>query len=151
MPVHEPVTGDPFQSFLFNVKIDGITNAYFLEVGGLGSETEVIEHKVVNAKGVEIMRKIPGRLKWGDISLKRGITSNLDFWKWFEAIETGKIDANRRDVIITMFDQSASPVAEWVASKAWVSKISGPNIKSASGEIGVEEMTLVHEGIVRKK
>lgn len=151
MAVTDPTQGDPFQSFLFGITIDGVSNAYFLEVGGIGSETEVIDHKVVGEKGQESVRKVPGRLKWGDISLKRGLTGNLDFWEWFTAVETGKIDKNRRDGTITMYDQAGEAVAEWTFDKAWPSKISGPSIKSDSGQIGLEEMTLVHEGIRRTK
>jgi hypothetical protein len=53
----------------------GAVTGYFTEVSGLGSESEIVEHKIM-AKGVKepIVRKIPGRLKWGDIVLKRGIT-----------------------------------------------------------------------------
>lgn len=146
-----PITGDPLQSFLFEVKLDGVTNGYFMEVNGIGSETEVIEHKVVGKKGEEFVRKVPGRLKWTDITLKRGLTGNLDFWKWFKAIEQGKVDANRKNGTLTMYTQDGSPIAEWTFDKAWPSKISGPTIKSDSGEVGVEEMVLVHEGIRRKK
>lgn len=151
MPATDPVKGDPLQSFLFGIEIKGISNAYFMEISGIGSETEVLDHKVVGAKGQEVVRKVPGRLKWGDITLKRGITGNLDFWKWFKDIEDGKIDNSRTDGTITMYDQSGTPVAEWTFDKSWPSKISGPNIKSDSGQIGVEEMVLVHEGLRRTK
>ncbi|MBL8880079.1 MAG: phage tail protein, partial [Phycisphaerales bacterium] len=43
---------------------------------------EIIEHKIVDTKGREIVQKIPGRMKWQDISLKRGITKEMDIWKW---------------------------------------------------------------------
>ena len=67
---------DPLVSFHFMIDVQGEIKGYFTEVSGLGSESEVMEHKVVNEKGIEIVKKIPGRLKWGDITLKRGITSN---------------------------------------------------------------------------
>lgn len=151
MAVTDPVKGDPFESFLFGLEIDGVTNAYFTEVSGIGSESEVIDHKVVGEKGKQVVRKVPGRLKWGDITLKRGLTANLDFWKWFKDIRNGKIDSNRRAGTIKMFNQAGEVVALWEFEKAWVSKISGPSIKSASGEIGVEDMVIVHEYIQRKK
>ncbi len=66
---------DPLVGFHFAVDIQGQVTGYFTEVSGLGSEQEVIEHKVVNEAGVEVVLKIPGRLKWENIVLKRGITS----------------------------------------------------------------------------
>ena len=62
---------DPLVGFHFAVEVQGVVSGYFTEVSGLGSEHEVIEHKVVNEKGVEVVLKIPGRLKWENIVLKR--------------------------------------------------------------------------------
>jgi len=81
---------DPLVSFHFMFEVQGQVSGYFTEVSGLGSESEVIEQKVTNEKGIEIVKKIPGRLKWGDITLKRGITSNLDMWTWRKKVEEGK-------------------------------------------------------------
>ena len=73
---------DPLVGFHFAVEVQGKVTGYFSEVSGLGSEQEVIEHKVVNEKGVEVVMKIPGRLKWENIVLKRGITSDMQIWDW---------------------------------------------------------------------
>ena len=73
---------DPLVGFHFAVEIQGAVNGYFTECSGLGSEQEIIEHKVVNEKGVEVVMKIPGRLKWENIVLKRGITSDMEIWTW---------------------------------------------------------------------
>jgi hypothetical protein len=48
----------------------------------------VIEHKVVTEKGQEVVLKIPGRLKWENITLKRGITSSMDIWDWRKRSKT---------------------------------------------------------------
>jgi len=142
---------DPLVGFHFSVDIQGVLKGYFTEVAGLGSETETIESKVVNEKGKDVVVKVPGRLKWENIVLKRGITSNMDAWKWRKAIEDGDVDSNRHDGSITMFDQTLKPVAIWNFYRAWPAKITGPQPKADSNEIGVEEMTLVHEYIVRTK
>ena len=42
-----PIEGDPLIGFQYEVAIDGLKNTYFTEVSGLGSEAEVIDHKVV--------------------------------------------------------------------------------------------------------
>jgi phage tail-like protein len=142
---------DPLVGFHFSVDIQGVLKGYFTEVAGLGSETETIESKVVNEKGKDVVVKVPGRLKWENIVLKRGITSNMDAWKWRKAVEDGDVDSNRHDGSITMFDQKLNAVAIWNFYRAWPAKITGPQPKADSNEIGVEEMTLVHEYIVRTK
>ncbi|MCK6565174.1 MAG: phage tail protein, partial [Dehalococcoidia bacterium] len=87
----DAVAGDPLVSYNFAIEVSGIIAGYFTEAAGLGSENEVVEHKVTGKDGKEIVRKIPGRLKWGDITLKRGITTNLDFWDWRRMVEQGNV------------------------------------------------------------
>lgn len=147
----DALTKDPLVGFHFEISVGAITG-YFTEVSGLGSETEVVEHKIMSKGAKEpIIRKIPGRLKWGDIVLKRGITANMDFYDWRKQVEQGKVDAARLDGTIIMYDQKFSPVAEWTFTKGWPSKISGPSVKSDDNSIGIEELTIVHEGIKRTK
>lgn len=148
---NDAVTGDPMIGAHFEVSV-GAVKGYFTEVSGLGSETEVVEHKIM-AKGAKepIIRKIPGRLKWGDITLKRGITANMDFYTWRKEVEQGKVDSARLDGTIIMYDQNMNAVAEWTFTKGWPSKITGPSLAADSNAVGIEELTIVHEGIQRTK
>ena len=140
---------DPLVSFHFMIDVQGEIKGYFTEVSGLGSESEIIEQKVVNEKGIEIIKKIPGRLKWGDITLKRGITSNLDMWDWRKKGEEGKVNDARKNGSIVMFDQELAEKARWNFVNGWPTKITGPAPKADSNEIGVEELTIAHELITR--
>lgn len=142
---------DPLVGFHFAVDIQDEVKGFFTECSGLGSEHEVIEHKVVTEKGNEIVMKIPGRLKWQDITLKRGITKNLDLWKWRKAVEDGKVDEARREGSIIMFDQTLKEVARWNFERAWPTKVTGPQPKSDGNEISLEEMTITFEKIERVK
>lgn len=147
----DAVAGDPLVAFNFAVEFSGVIGGYFTEASGLGSEHEIIEHKIVSPDGREIIRKIPGRMKWGDITLKRGITSSMDFWDWRKQIEDGQVAQARRNGSVVMFDETFTEVARWNFEQAWPSKISGPAPKSDSNEVGIEEITIVHEGIDRVK
>ena len=147
----DPFSGDPLVSAHFMVSIDQFAQGFFLEVSGLGSETEVTEHKLVDKGGNSIVRKIPGRLKWSDITLKRGITKNMAFYDWRKIVEDGDVDKARANGTIMMMDQKGDPIAEWTFDMGWPSKVSGPSLKSDSNEIGVEEIVIVHEGVRRGK
>jgi phage tail-like protein len=140
---------DPLVSFHFMIDVQGEITGYFTEVAGLGSESEIIEQKVVNDKGIEIIKKIPGRLKWGDITLKRGITSSLDMWNWRRKVEEGKVGEARKNGSIVMFDQELQEKARWNFVNGWPTKITGPAPKTDSNEIGIEELTIAHELITR--
>jgi phage tail-like protein len=142
---------DPLVGFHYAVEVQGMVTGYFTECSGLGSEHEVIEHKVVDEKGKEVIMKIPGRLKWENITLKRGITDNMDIWDWRKKVEDGDVKGARANGSIVMFDQDLAEMARWNFEGAWPVKVSGPSVKSDSNEIGVEELALAHEGLWRVK
>jgi phage tail-like protein len=138
----------PLVGFHFEVeiqdKVKGYIKSYFLECSGLGSEHEVIEHKL----GTQV-QKIPGRLKWENITLKGGITSNMDIWKWRQEVEDGKVEGARRNGSVIMLDQELKPVARWDFERAFPLKASGPQLKSDSNDLGIQELVITHEGIHR--
>lgn len=141
----------PLVGFHFAIDISGVITGYFTECSGLGSEHEVIEHKVITEKGTEVIMKIPGRLKWENITLKRGITRAMDIWAWRKEVESGNVESARRDGSVIMFDQTLQEVARWNFLRAWPVKVTGPQPKADSNEIGIEELTLAHEYIERVK
>lgn len=142
---------DPLVGFHYGIEVQGVVNGYFTECSGIGSENELIEHKVVDEKGRESIQKIPGRLKWQDVTLKRGITSNMDIWDWRDQIVEGKVDDARKNGSIVMFDQAGDEVARWNFENAWPLKVSGPSMKADSNEFGIEELVITHEGLYREK
>ena len=50
-----PHTEDPLLGFNFLLELDGAIAGYFTECAGVGSEHEIIEHKVVTDKGQEVV------------------------------------------------------------------------------------------------
>lgn len=143
---------DPLVGFHFRLEVSGPVplTGYFAECAGIGSESEVVTTKVVDKKGIGAEMKQPGRLKWQDITLKRGITDNMEIWKWRQLIEEGQIMKARSNGSIVMMSQDYKDVARWDFVNAWPSKVTGPSVKADSNEIGVEEMVIVHEGLIRK-
>jgi phage tail-like protein len=142
---------DPLVGFHYAIEVQGIVTGYFTECSGIGSEHELIEHKVVDEKGRESIHKVPGRLKWQDITLKRGITNNMDIWDWRDEVVQGKVDDARRNGSIVMFNQALDEVARWNFESAWPLKVTGPSMKSDSNEFGIEELVITHEGLYREK
>jgi len=142
-------SSDPLTGFTFRLEMEGKVGGFFTEVNGLGSENEVIEHKVTDGKGHDLVQKIPGRLKWGDVTLKRGITEDMQIWQWRQKVIDGKSKEARTNCSIIMCDRNYEDVARWDFVNAWPSKVTGPNLKADSNELGIEEMVLVHEGIKR--
>ena len=142
---------DSLIGFKFSLDLQGQARGYFKEVSGIGSEHELIEDKLVTDKGIEFVKKIPGRLKWNDVTLKRGITDNMDIWEWRQLAVDGVMDKARKDCSIIMYDRGGKAQARWDFVAAWPSKVTGPEAKADSNDIGIEEMVLVHEGLTRLK
>ncbi len=141
---------DPLIVYQFGIEVGGMVTGYFSEIAGISSESDVIEHKV-SAEGKDFVQKMPGRLKWGDVTLKRGITSNLQIWEWRQQVEEGKMNDARKNCSILLYDRNMNVAARWDFINAWPSKVSGPDIKADGNEFGIEEMTIVHEGMKRTK
>jgi phage tail-like protein len=141
---------DPLVAFKFGLEIEGKMSGFFTTVSGIGSESEIVEHKISNPEtGETIIQKIPGRLAWTDVSLKRGVTSNIDVWEWRQAVVEGKIDDARTNCSIVAYNQGNEEIARWNLESAWPSKVTGPEMDAGSQDYMVEEITIVHEGMVR--
>jgi len=142
---------DPLIGFTFRLEVTGATaiTGYFTECSGIGSENEIIEHKVVDEGGHEIVQKIPGRLKYQDVTLKRGITADMQLWDWRALVAAGTMGSARANMSIIMMDRDYTDVARWDFVNAWPSKVTGPSVKSDDNSFGVEECTIVHEGMIR--
>jgi phage tail-like protein len=146
-----PNREDPLVAFKFGLEIEGKLGGYFTSVSGIGSESEVIDHKIVDDKtGETIMQKLPGRLSWTDVSLKRGVTSNTDIWDWRKMVVDGKVEDARTNCSIIAYNQANEEIARWNFENAWPSKVVGPQMDSGSQDYMLEEVTIVHEGMVRE-
>ena len=140
---------DPLVSSWFGVEFQGQVVGAFRECTGLGSENEVVEYKASGQKGEYVIKKVPGRLKWNNITLKRGITDAMDMWKWRKLVEQGKIGDARKNGTITMYNQQGDAIAKWNFTNAWPSKLSGPSANAGNNEVAIEELELTHEGYER--
>lgn len=142
---------DPLIGFSFSLEVSGKVQGYFTEIGGLGSETEIVEHKITDPMGRDLIQKIPGRLKFTDVTLKRGVTALMDLWTWRKMVEDGDIVGARSNGSIIMYDQSLAAIAQWDFTNGWPTKVTGPSLSSDSNAFGVEEVTITYEYLVRIK
>jgi phage tail-like protein len=133
----------------FALQIDGITQATFQSVEGIGSHTEVVESREVDTKGKIIIRKIPGAVKWDDITFRRGTCNSQELRNWRKLVEDGKIDEARKNVSIVVYAPDEREVARWNLTAAWPVALRVTNLNSTNNELSVEEMTVTHEGLER--
>ena len=135
---------DPFKNFNFLVEIDGIGSAAFKSVSGLSAEVEVIEYRS-GADTLTSSRTLPGRVRYANVTLKRGITTSRDLWDWWRTVVEG--NAQRRNVAIVLLDDSRNAVLRWALRDAWIVKIEGPELDAEGNEVAIETVELAHEGL----
>jgi phage tail-like protein len=121
----------------------------FREVSGLDSEQEIVEQNEVGPNGDQFTKKVPGRVKWSNVELKRGIDVDKSLWEWRYQVETEGPDAARTDCTLELIDYDGSPIATYTILQAWPSKYTGAAMNAGSNEIAVEAMTICHEGFKR--
>jgi phage tail-like protein len=134
---------DPFASYNFLVESGGVLKAGFSECTGLGSETDAIDYR---EGGDDIaVRKLPGLKKFGNVTLKRGVTVGQDFFEWRKSVTDGDID--RKDISIILLDEKRNEQVRYNLTAAWPVKWTGPEFKAAANEVAVESLEIVHEGV----
>lgn len=142
---------DPLNASYFMVDVPGVTNAHFREASGFTTETNVITTAMVGKDGKSIQKQVPGILKLTPITFKKGLSDNMDLWKWRKLVEEGKIDEARKNVSVVAYSTDNKEVARWTLEAAWCSKLTGPALDAKSNEIGIEDITIVFEAYKREK
>lgn len=139
------VRQDPLRNFRFRVEIDGIQQAGFSEAVIGECTTEAIDYR--EGSEPNIVRKLPGLTRFGNITLKSGVTTSLELFNWHKQFADGK--AARKNVVIIVSDEAGNDRARFVAQWAWPVKYQVGNLNGMANEVFVELLELTNEGIER--
>jgi phage tail-like protein len=148
---------DHFASFQFQVEIEGKAVATFSECGGL--ELNVKYDEVREGGQNEFVHRLPGRVEYGNLVLKRGYLPAdgaaageglSEFFRWcLTALNRPGSQVQRHDVTVTLVSHGAGVrVYSWVFQRCYPVKWSGPAFKTSDNAIGVESLELAHEGLL---
>ncbi|MCL4831771.1 MAG: phage tail protein [Caldilineaceae bacterium] len=129
-------------SWRYYVEIDSITAAEFIECSGLTVERENAGITEGGRNDYEL--KLPGRLKYTNISLKRGLI-DLQLLDWLlENASTGTIKPVLKNITISLANESGDRAFTWNVSHAYPVKWSGPQLNAESNELSMEELELAY-------
>lgn len=140
---------DPYGQFNFKVKLDGAgltAEASFSEVSGLTTDTNIIEYRNGDEKPLTT-RKLPGLMKYNNIVLKRGYTSDTGLWTWRKKVIDGHSDQARCSGTITLLDEAKKPALSWRFVEGWPCKWEGPAMNAKTSEVAIETLEICHEGL----
>lgn len=140
--LRSPATG----RFLFEV--DGVEIGTFSEVSGLSVEVAV--DPVEEGGQNQFIHKLPGRMEWPNIVLKRGITQSDQLFEWLsrtsgDGYEKEK-SLDRNSAAITVLNGTGDRLRTWVMDKALPVKWNGPQFASGSDAFAEEELEIAHHG-----
>jgi phage tail-like protein len=134
-------------TFLFEV--DGQEIGNFAEVSGLevSIETEDIQEGGQNG----FVHKLPGRMTWPNIVLKRGVTNQNNLFQWLEKTSgeqftQGGNRLERSTASITLTLSSGARLRAWNFDGAFPVKWTGPTFAADSEDYVSEELEITHHG-----
>lgn len=142
----------PYGAFNFSVNLNspGVDPESelggFSDVSGLVTETVVSEYRNGNAKENHV-KKIPLMHKVGDVTLKRGVVDSNEFFAWIKQTREQGYKA-KRDVVITLKDETGAPVRKWSLQSVIPLKYTGPTLAGKGGDMAMEELVLSSEGML---
>jgi phage tail-like protein len=161
----EKMTGirmDPAPAYLFYVDISGIIVALFTECSGIGGERsyEVIQEGGLN----DHAHVLPGQIKYNNITLKRGMSTSQELWKWFQK---GQYEFDVKRVNMSIYQggpgmnlagalglggSGYGVVKQWNIESAYpVSwRLSDLNVNNMES-VAIESMEIAHAGISLSK
>ena len=143
-----PVRRDnPYANFNFVVEIDGVESVGFSEVELPQGEIEVIEYRE-GSDNVSAARKLPGRVEYPNVVLKRGIAGRTELFEWWKSVRDGVVD--RRNIAIVLLDEARNPVQRWLVRNAWPTKLSYSGLDGLGNEVAIGTLELADEGFETK-
>jgi phage tail-like protein len=128
----------------FYVEIESQVTAAFSECSGLDFQ---IEKEVYQEGGVNNQQRIfLKHAKFGDITLKRGMTDDPAFWNWiYQSLTAG--ESRRRNINILVFNQAGETMQVWQLIGAVPVGWKTPGLKADSSTVALEELVLSYEGL----
>lgn len=134
----------PLSKYHFTVNWGG-TEIGFTEVTGLSIEYAVIEHRDGSMPEHSSI-KMPGIKKYTNIILKRAVKKNdTEFYNWINTVQMNAVE--RRDVVISLLDESHTPLISWRVRNAWPCKYQISDLHAATNDVLMESLELAHEGL----
>lgn len=136
---------DPLRNFRFRVEIDGIQQAGFSEATGFDITVEPIDYR--EGTDATHVRKLTGLTKYGNVTLKWGVTDSKELHDWHRQIVDGTIQ--RKNIAIVVVDETGQDKARWEIVEAWPSKYDPTDLNAKGNDVSIELLEICNEGVTR--
>jgi phage tail-like protein len=143
----------PFTTFNFVVQLT-IANA-----SSLGLSSPLCDSEFAECDGLEMTMEpktlreggnntqqihLVGPVTYGNLTLKRGMTSNLDLWKWFSLATGNTRRGTRASGVILMRHGDGRNAVRYTLMDCLPLKIKAPALNAKDGILAIEEMQITY-------
>lgn len=116
------------------------------EVSGLDVELDEIEYRYGSSAEFSVT-KMSGLRKSSNITIKKGVFKQDNrFFDWLNMVQMNIPE--RGPVTIHLLDETQTTVMSWTLNNAWPKKVSSPDFSADASEVAIEEIEIVHEGVI---
>jgi len=115
----------------------------FSECTGLEMSMDIEEYREGGRNSEMLI--FPKMVKWGRITMKKGVGVSTDLWDWHIGFAEGK--GKRRDGIIVLINDLHIPNNIWYFRRGLPVRYSGPAMNATQGTVAIEAIEVMHEGI----
>lgn len=136
----------PPVGFHFKVEVIGLppdeNDIRFTEVGGLS--VELMTEEVPEGGENRFVQKYPGRAKYPELVLKRGLFPKTKVLAWIrDAVESLKISP--KDVNVTLLNDTHQPLMTWHLVKAFPTKWAISDLNASANAVVIETLQLYYQ------
>ena len=156
--------GYPLPAFKFQVKFmrssddnrpgedTPLCSGLFSECSGIEA---TMEPKVIKEGGQNFgVWQRAGRVTFSTVILKRGMTTSRDLWTWFELVNAYGKYSFRLHAEVVLFDITTGSngnlpprLMTWTMLDAMPTKFKAADMNAKAGDVPIEELHFVHEGL----
>lgn len=128
---------------IFVVKVPDIdTIGMFTRCSGLELQVEVLEY--AEGGNNEFVHQLPGRLRYPNLVLARGLTNEDAVFKWFSATRT---KASLKEVTITFQSHTQQTIRTFTFADAFPVRWTGPVSEAGTATVAMETLEIAHGGL----
>jgi phage tail-like protein len=137
---------DPYRSYMFKLEIMGVTEGHFTECSGFDVSVHPIRYR--EGGDHEVVHAIPGRVEYGDVTLKYGLTESRQLWDWFVGAVQGRVERKNVSIVIVPSD-GAGEGPRWNLYNSWPSRWRAAPLDAMDREVAIESLTIVFDRMDR--
>ncbi len=134
---------DPYRQFRYRVEIESLDQGGFSDCTFGDSTITPTEYR--EGTDPTYPRKLSALTKYGNITLKWGITDSMLLYDWYKQVVDKGAQDNRKKISIILIDEQGSEKSRWDIEECWPTKYDPPDFSAKGGEVAIETLELVAE------